>query len=92
MKQKQRDLEKEPGKKGAESHFGSKFHIIINRVYELIRRLKTTTASLHDSKVNLLEKNEVVYRDKGYFGAKSKDYYATMKRTVKEHIMGRKDI
>ena len=92
MKQKQRDLEKEPGKKGVEPHFGSKFYIIINRVYELIGRLKTTTASRHDSKVNLLEKNEVVYRVKGYFGAKSKGYYATMKRAVKEHIMGIKDI
>jgi hypothetical protein len=27
----------------------------------------------------------VVYRDRGYFGAKSKGYDATMKRAVKEH-------
>ena len=70
-------------KKVDESHFGSKFYIIIARVYEMIGRLNTTTASRHDSKVNLLEKNEVVYRVKGYFGAKSKGYYATMKRAVK---------
>jgi len=31
--------------------------------------------------MDLSEKNKVVYRDKGYFGAKSKDYNATMKRS-----------
>jgi IS5 family transposase len=32
--------------------------------------------------VDLSEKNEVVYRDRGYFGAKSKGYDATIKRAV----------
>jgi transposase, IS5 family len=34
----------------------------------------------------------VVYRDRGYFGAKSKSYDATMKRAVKEHPLGIKNI
>jgi len=40
----------------------------------------------------LTEENEVVYRDRGYFGAKTKGYTATMKRTVKGHTLGIKDI
>ena len=79
-------------KKGGKSHFGYKFHNIIDRDYELIRRFKTTTASVHDSYVDLTEENEVVYRDRGYFGAKTKGYNATMKRAVKEHTLGIKDI
>ena len=47
---------------------------------------------LHDSKINLSEINKVVYRDRGYFGAKSKGYDATMKRAVKEHPLGIKNI
>ena len=39
--------------KGDKSHFGYKFHNIIDRDYELIRRFKTTTASVHDSYVDL---------------------------------------
>ena len=30
----------------------------------MIGRLKTTTVSRHNSKINLLEKNEVIYREK----------------------------
>jgi IS5 family transposase len=40
----------------------------------------------------LTEENEVVYRDRGYFGAKAKGYNATMKRAVKGHTLGIKDI
>jgi IS5 family transposase len=34
----------------------------------------------------------VVYRDRGYFGAKSKGYNATMKRAVKKHPLEIRDI
>jgi IS5 family transposase len=30
----------------------------------------------------------VVYRDRGYFGAKSKGYDKTMKRAANEHLLG----
>jgi transposase, IS5 family len=33
----------------------------------------------------------VVYRDRGYFGAKTKGCDATMKRAVKRHTLGIKD-
>ena len=59
-------------KKGSTSHFGYKLHTIMDTEYQLIRRIETTTASLHDSQVDLSSKDEVVYRDQGYFGAKER--------------------
>ena len=47
---------------------------------------------MHDSKGDLSEKNEVICRDRGYFEAKSKDYDATIKRVVKEHLLGMSDV
>ena len=47
-----------------------KLHTIIDVDYQLLRRIKTTTASLHDSQVDLSKEYEVVCRDRGYFGAK----------------------
>jgi Transposase and inactivated derivatives, IS5 family len=79
-------------KKGSKSHFGYKLHSIIDRDYELIRRFKTTTALVHDSQVDLSEENEVVYRDRGYFGAKAKGFAATIKRAVRGHPLGIRDI
>lgn len=57
-------------KKCGESHFGYKLHSVIDRVYHLIRRFKTTTAECHDSYIDLSDENEVVYKYSGYFGAK----------------------
>ncbi|NQE05489.1 hypothetical protein C5S32_06430 [ANME-1 cluster archaeon GoMg1] len=48
--------------------------------YGLIRELDTTTASVHDSQVDLSREGEVVYRDKGYHGTTPKGYSAMMKR------------
>src|SRR5271169_6512950 len=79
-------------KKGGKSHFGYKLHNIIDRDYELIRKFKTTTVSVHDSQVDLTEENEMVYRGRGYFGAKTKGYNATMKIAVKGHTLGIRDI
>ena len=39
-----------------------------------------------------VRKNEVVYRDRGYFETKSKGYDSTMKRTVKRTYYGMIDI
>ena len=78
--------------KNGKSHYGYKFHTIIDKEHELIRRYETTTASLHDSQVDLSEKGEVVYRDKGYFGVIAKGYAATMQRAVRGHPLGIRDI
>ena len=56
----------------------------MDRDYELIKRFKTITESLYASQVELSEKNEIVYRYRRYFEAKSKGYDVTMKKAVKE--------
>lgn len=79
-------------KKNSKSYFGYKFHSKSDVDYDLIRNIETTTASVHDSQVDLSEPGEVVYKDKGYFGVSSKGYSATMKRSVRGHPIGIRDI
>ena len=50
-----------------------------------------TTASTHDTQVDLSEEGEVVYRDRGYFGATSNGFNATMQRGVRGHPIGIRD-
>jgi IS5 family transposase len=59
-------------KKGSKSYYGFKLHAKMDVDRDLIRDLETTTASVHDSRVDLSRKGEVVYRDKGYFGVEPK--------------------
>ena len=72
-------------KKGVKSFFGYKLHAKPDTDYGLIRDLETTTASVHDSQVDLSRPGEVMYRDKGYFGAVPRGYDATMKRASRGH-------
>lgn len=44
-----------------------------------IRSIATSTASLHDSQVDLSEQGQMVYRDRGYFGVEPK---ASMDKTM----------
>jgi transposase, IS5 family len=79
-------------KKGMKSYFGYKLHILMDRDNQLIRRLETTTASLHDSQVDLSRKGETVYRDKGYFGVKPQaSMDKTMHRGVRGHQLSLKE-
>ena len=57
----------------------------------MIRALQTTTASVHDSQIDLLEDGEVVYRDRGYFGTEPKGFDVTMQRGVRGHPIGIRD-
>ena len=66
--------------KGKESHFGYKLHQITDIDYCLIRDIETSTASLHDSQVDLSIPGIPVLRDRGYFGVKAKGIDFTMKR------------
>ena len=75
-------------KKNSKSYFGFKIHTKEDCDYGLIRELQTTTASLHDSQIDLSNEGEVVYRDKGYFGVKPLGCDATMKRGVRNHPIG----
>ena len=71
-------------KKGDETHFGYKLHQKTDIDYCLIREIETTTASLHDSQVDLSTEDEIVLRDRGYFGAEAKGIDFTMKRRTSE--------
>jgi len=78
-------------KKGARSSFGYKLHTKTDTDHGLIRELETTTANVHDSRVDLSREGEVVYRDKGYFGVPPRGYDATMRRGVRGHPLGIRD-
>jgi IS5 family transposase len=72
-------------KKGEEFYFGYKLHNKVDVQYGLIRAIETTTASVHDSQVDLSSKDERVYRAKGYFGASAKGRSVTMYRATRGH-------
>ncbi|MDI6877686.1 MAG: transposase [Methanomicrobiales archaeon] len=72
-------------KKGKKSYVGYKLHILMDRDHQLIRRLTTTPASLHDSQVDLSRKGETVYRDTGHFGVKPQ---ASMDKTMHRGTRG----
>ena len=78
-------------KKGSKSYYGYKFHIKTDIDYGLIRDLKTTTASVHDSQVDLTKPGEVSYRDKAYTFAKCRGFNAAMKRAVRDHPLKIRD-
>lgn len=73
--------------KNGQVHYGYKDHVKTDADYHLIRDYEVSTASLHDSKVDLVERGDIAaYRDKGYFGVQLqargvKD--KTMKRDTK---------
>ena len=71
-------------KKGDEFHFGYKLHSKVDLDYALIRDIDTTTAKVHDSRVDLSVPGEVVLRDKGYFGVPARGEDFTMKRRTTE--------
>jgi IS5 family transposase len=71
--------------KNGKSYFGYKLHSKIDTDYQLIRKLETSPASLHDSQVDLIDPGEVGYRDRGYFRVKCKGYNATMNRATHDH-------
>jgi IS5 family transposase len=79
-------------KKGDETHYGYKLHQKTDIDYYLIREIETSTASLHDSQVDLSTEGEIVLRDKGYFGAKAKGIDFTMKRRTTDQPLGDLDI
>jgi len=75
-------------KKGSRSYFGYKLHLKMDLDHGLIRDLETTTASVHDSRVDLSLPGEVVYRDRGYQGAVPRGWDASMRRGARGHPLG----
>jgi IS5 family transposase len=74
-------------KKGEEFYFGYKLHNKVDVQYGLIRAIETTTASVHDSQVDLSIEGERIYRDKGYFGASARGNSVTMCRATRGHSL-----
>jgi len=59
--------------KHGQVHYGYKNHLKIDVDHNLIRKIETTTAKLHDGEIDLVKNGDVAaYRDKGYFGKKLK--------------------
>jgi len=82
----------EKAKKGSKSYFGFKLHILMDKDHQLIHRIETTSASVHDSRIDLSRKGETAYRDKGYFGVKTKaSMDKTMHRAVRNHPLPTKE-
>ena len=73
------------------SVFGYKLHVKTDLDLGLVRSVDVTSASVHDSRVDLSLPGEVVYRDKGYFGVAPRGWDATMRRGVRGHPLGEVD-
>ncbi|WP_156096055.1 hypothetical protein [Methanobacterium sp. SMA-27] len=52
----------------------------------MIRELETTTVSVHDSQIDLYQPGEIVYQDRGYFGATCKGHNVTMKHNSDQKL------
>jgi IS5 family transposase len=78
-------------KKGGKSSYGFKLHAKSDTDHGLIRDLETTSASVHDSQVDLTRPGEVAYLDKAYFGVEIRGYSAAMRRGVRGRPLGIRD-
>ena len=72
-------------KKNSTTHFGNKLHTIQGTDLPLVREFVVTTASLHDSQVDLSIPGIPCYKDKGYAGAYCRDINATMDKESRNH-------
>jgi|ACXJ01.1.fsa_nt_gi IS5 family transposase len=72
-------------KKGNKTHFGNKIHTVQGTDIPLIREFVVTTASLHDSKVDLGIPGIPTYRDKGYSGSHTRGIDGTMEKASRNH-------
>ena len=62
----------------------TKSHVKVDLETGIVEELAVTSASVHDSVIDLMDPNDIAYRDKGYFGAKTKARGdATMNRRVR---------
>ncbi|WP_319579942.1 IS5 family transposase [uncultured Methanospirillum sp.] len=91
--QTRRSKEGSWSKKGNCSYFGFKMHTLVDKENQFIRSVATSTASLHDSQVDLSEEGQTVYRDRGYFGVEPRaSMDKTMDRATRNHPLCCKQI
>jgi transposase, IS5 family len=68
-------------KKGKKSIFGYKTHFKVDMNTKFVTDIAVTTAKVHDGKIDLMNKDDIAYRDKGYSGCPTKAKGdATMKK------------
>lgn len=95
-KRRQKDLDATWTKKHGKSYYGYKLSVCVDRKHKLIRRLKTDTASTHDSQhfEALLDSGNTcrdVYADRGYASKEreealqAKGYRPQIQRKAKPH-------
>lgn len=71
-------------KKGDKNIFGFKLHTKVDIESKIITELAVTTARVHDGNVDLANPDEIVFRDRGYSGCKTKAMgNATMKKAAR---------
>jgi IS5 family transposase len=76
----------EPGQRRAMNCISAiRLHENVDKEYGLIRAIETTTASVHDSQIDLSREGETIYRDKGYFGTSARGRSVTMWRVTRGH-------
>lgn len=95
-KRRQKDLDASWSKKHGKSHYGYKLSVCVDRKHKIIRRLKTDTASTHDSQhfEALLDSGNTcrdVHADRGYASKEreeslqAKGYRPQIQRKAKPH-------
>ncbi len=72
-------------RKNNRSYFGFKLHTIQGLENDMIANYSVTTASLHDSQIDLSIPGIVNCKDKGYFSADGRRIDATLDRAVRGH-------
>lgn len=78
--------------KNKKNYFGYKLHAKVETNNGFVTEMAVTTARVHDAQIDLAKNDEIMYRDKGYFGSKTKAKGdATMKRSVRGHKITSKD-
>ena len=70
-------------KKNNRSYFGYKLHTIQGVESDMIANYSVTTASLHDSQIDLSIPGVVNYKDKAYFGVEGRGIDAAMDKALK---------
>ncbi|MEM3431597.1 MAG: hypothetical protein QXT72_04185 [Candidatus Micrarchaeia archaeon] len=70
-------------KKNDKLYFGYKFHTSVARKSSVILNYSVTTASDHDSQIDLSMAGVIVYRVKGYYGVETRGIDGTMDKKSK---------
>ena len=79
-------------KNGIKSHFGYKLHSIIDRNIWADQKIQNNDCVTSWFVCRFIRKKLSGLQGQRSFGAKSKGYNTTMKRAVKEHLLGMSDL